>query len=338
MTSTRRRGRERGRARRRVGLDLDAVEARRGAGRRPPRRGSARGVGGLRSRQACGRRGPAGRGSRRVLVGRGSTRRRRSRAARAAARAASRRPRGCGRRRGPRPPRISSRPGRPPRRAADRLAEERLDRLRARRRSAPRPGRDARTRRRAARRSRAGPRRRASRAAIASRVSPRTSVCSSPTFVSRTTRRIDDVRRVVPAAEPRLDRRRPSTPRAAKSAKAAAVSVSNCVAPSASAAGADTLDRALEPGGVGVEPLVPARDVRRGVRGPADRARDPASGVDLPFVPTTCTASNVRCGFAEPREQLEHALRAEAVLRPGRERLEPGDVRRQPPMASSSRR
>ena len=79
-------------------------------------------------------------------------------------------------------------------------------------------------------------RRRASRAAIFSRVSPRTSVCSRPTFVSRTTRRVErrSSRRGGRRARPRRPRRRPRARRSR--ANAAAVSVSNCVAPTASAA------------------------------------------------------------------------------------------------------
>ena len=45
-------------------------------------------------------------------------------------------------------------------------------------------------------------------AAISSRVSPSSSVCSSPTFVRTTTGAREDVRRVEPPAEPRLDDRR----------------------------------------------------------------------------------------------------------------------------------
>ena len=73
-------------------------------------------------------------------------------------------------------------------------------------------------------------------AAIASRVAPSTSVCSSATFVRTTTRVASStfVASKRPRARPRRPRPRPP-PRNATSA--AAVSVSNCVAPSRSAAG-----------------------------------------------------------------------------------------------------
>ena len=87
----------------------------------------------------------------------------------------------------------------------------------------------------------------------------------------RPARRGRSSRRACRRARPRRRRRR--RPRAANSASAAAVSASNCVAPTRSRRLADAADRALEALVVGVEPLAPARDVRRRVAADAQALR-----------------------------------------------------------------
>ena len=90
-------------------------------------------------------------------------------------------------------------------------------------------------------------------------------MCSRPTFVSRTTGAsttfVASSRPPSPASTTAA-----STLRSAKCANAAAVSVSNCVAPTASAAVRTRATARSKDIGVGVEPLVPAAHVRRRVR------------------------------------------------------------------------
>src|SRR5581483_11098839 len=76
-------------------------------------------------------------------------------------------------------------------------------------------------------------------------------------------------------------------------------------------------------GRVGVEALVPARDVRRRVRGPADRAGDAPGGGRLSLRPDDVNRRERALRIAEPCEQRAHPLRPEPVLGPRRERLEP---------------
>ena len=127
--------------------------------------------------------------------------------------------------------------------------------------------------------------------AISSRVSPSTSVCSSPTFVSTTTGAREHVRRVEPPAEACLDHR--SVDALANSASAAAVSTSNCVAPSALGRRRERArPRARSPSG-SVSSRSCQPDTCGLVYAPTRRpfARRSAAiirvVVDLPFVPTT---------------------------------------------------
>ena len=164
-------------------------------------------------------------------------------------------------------------------------------------------GRGARTCRREERRSRRRGATASFSVAIASSVSPRTSVCSSPTFVSRTTR----VRRTFVASyrpPSPASTTATSTAASANACSAAAVTISNWVALEPLGRLADARDCLLEVGlrPVHPDPLAPGRDVRRDRR--ADRQSPSASrscsivtvAVDLPFVPTTWIAGYASCG------------------------------------------
>ncbi len=166
-------------------------------------------------------------------------------------------------------------------------------------------------------------------AAISARVEPSTSVCSRPTFVSRTTRAsttfVASWRPPSPASTTAA-----STPCAAKSANAAAVSVSNCVAPTASASARTRSTAASEAGRVGLEPLVPARDVRRGVGGrrhtlPPQRRREAPRCGRLALRPDDVERVEAPLRVAEPAEQRADPLEPEPVRRPRRQRLEPAN-------------
>src|SRR5919106_4583623 len=138
--------------------------------------------------------------------------------------------------------------------------------------------------------------------AISSSVSPRTSVCSRATFVRRTTR----VRRTFVAS------RRPprpasttatSTSATANAESAAAVTVSNCVASSRSAAGRT---RPTASSNSASSPFTRIRSLQLTTCGeivaPTESPSSRSScsivivAVDLPFVPTTCTAGYAFCG------------------------------------------
>ena len=100
--------------------------------------------------------------------------------------------------------------------------------------------------------------------AISSTVSPSTSVCSSPTFVSRTTRErttlVASWRPPSPASTTAT-----STSASANAAKAAAVIVSNWVAPTLLGRRANARERRRQVGRVAVDPdpLAPRPHVRR---------------------------------------------------------------------------
>ena len=102
--------------------------------------------------------------------------------------------------------------------------------------------------------------------AISPRVSPSTSVCSSPTFVSSDDTRVEHVRRVEPAAEPRFDDRDVDAARGEVGERRRGQHL-ELRRPDRLGVGAHAGDRPLEPVGVRLEPLAPARDVRRRVRG-----------------------------------------------------------------------
>ena len=332
---------------RRVGLDVDGGEAR--ARQVGDRLGGQRaGVRRRRSRRASRRRARAGRGSRRRPCRRGSTRRRRSRAAPGAARAASRRPRACARRRGSRRRGSRGGPGRLAS-ASGRCSPRNASTASSARRSSRRPRRGARTPRLGGRRCCPAPRPRASRRRSPRACDPSTSVCSRPTFVSSTTRAsivfVASWRPPSPASIAAT-----VAPRAAKSANAAAVTASNWVAPTASASGADPLDRAFESVGVGVEPLVPAgRRAATCTRARRSCARCGARRSICPSCRRRGRASNGRCGIAEAR-RAAHASAPSRTRRPARATSDsshevPGTSlnfaarrRAQPPIASSSRR
>ena len=162
--------------------------------------------------------------------------------------------------------------------------------------------------------------------AICSRVSPRTSVCSRPTFVSSTTRRVEDVRRVEPAAEPGFDHRgvdlalREERERGGRQRlELRRVHGLGCVA--------DVRHGALERLGIGVESLVPAADVRRRVRADVeilrskqrgDRARRRRLAVRSDDVHGAVRALRI----AQRIEERVHASEPE-LLRPGRQRRDP---------------
>ena len=194
---------------------------------------------------------------------------------------------------------------------------------------------------RAGRRSRPGRRRRASRARSPRRVSPSTAVCSSPTFVSRTTRASTTL--VASRRPPRpASRTATSTPRSAKSSSAAPVRISNCVAPTSSAAARTRCDRALEAGGVGLEPLGPAGDVRRRVgRGSdalrAQERRDRARRRRLSLRADDVHGVVGALGSSEPVEQRLHPLEPEPLGRPRRQRRDPVSRRCHRARAGSAR-
>src|SRR5581483_6888316 len=137
-------------------------------------------------------------------------------------------------------------------------------------------------------------------AAISSRVSPRTSMWSSATFVRQTTR----VRRTFVASwrpPSPASTTAASTPAAANSASAAAVRISNCVASAAtgrtratarskSASAPPTRMRSLQPRTCGERYAPTWRPVS------ASSASVMRVVVDLPFVPTTWTHSYSSCG------------------------------------------
>ena len=114
------------------------------------------------------------------------------------------------------------------------------------------------------------------------------------------------------------------TPLAAKSANAAAVRISNCVAPSSSAAGRTRSIAALE--AVRIASAGARANPRRAARCTRGRRSSRASrrvAVDFPFVPTTWIVSSSRCGIARAGEQLAHPLEPEAVRRPRAEATQP---------------
>ena len=90
--------------------------------------------------------------------------------------------------------------------------------------------------------------------------------------------------------------------------------------------GPDTSHRALEACFVGVEPLVPARYVWRGVRGAADRPRDPSRRRRLALRPDDVHRLEGALRIPKPAEQRAHPVGAEAVHGPRRERPEPVQV------------
>src|SRR5579872_2875728 len=138
--------------------------------------------------------------------------------------------------------------------------------------------------------------------AIASRVSPRTSVCSRLTFVSSTTGA--SITFVASSRPPRpASITAASTPSAANCANAAAVRVSNCVAFRRVAASrtratarskdaASVSSRSSQPATCGD---VYAPTLRPSLRSSAAIVR---VAVDLPFVPTTWTLGKRRCGLS----------------------------------------
>ena len=169
-------------------------------------------------------------------------------------------------------------------------------------------------------------------AAIASRVSPSTSVCSSETFVSTTTRgrRARSSRRGARRGRPR--RPPTSTSRAANSASAAAVSTSNCVAPAGVAVERGRARRRgprrrRRPGSAPTSRGRAARCRRRRAAPPPRRSAAVISVVEVfPFVPTTWIAGKRALRIAEVGEERAHPPESE-LLRPRREPLEPGDGR-----------
>src|SRR6188508_915064 len=140
-------------------------------------------------------------------------------------------------------------------------------------------------------------------AAIASRVDPSTSVCSSDTFV-RTTTRVPSSTFVASCRPPSpASTAAASTPPARKATKAAAVSASNWVASRRSAAGRTLASAASRSASAPSTRIRSAHDLTCGERyAPTRRPVAPRSSstlrvvVDLPFVPTTCTAGRPACG------------------------------------------
>ena len=204
---------------------------------------------------------------------------------------------------------------------------------RARRRCGDRRGRrtiarELLPRARRGRPSRPAARPRASRARSPPASSPRTSVCSSATFVSTTTRAIEDVRRVVRPPSP-ASTTATSTPAAANSASAAAVSTSNCVAPTARRAARTRPTAVLEVGlgAADADPLAPGAHVRREVR--ADR-----SGPRARAAPRSC-ASPSTCRSCRRRGSTDSALRVAEVAQQRRDPVEPEPVLR--PRATATR-
>ena len=168
--------------------------------------------------------------------------------------------------------------------------------------------------------------------AIASTVSPRTSVWSSPTFVRSTTRVAQDVRRVVASAQPRLDDGDVDAARRRTPASAAAVTISNCVASSASA-GATHAPRLPRSRPLCRRPGFARSTTRRAARWSSRRRalreqqlldRDRVA-VDLPFVPDDVDRGARGLRFAELRQERAHPLEPEAVARPRAHRIEPLD-------------
>ena len=172
--------------------------------------------------------------------------------------------------------------------------------------------------------------RQASRFAICSGVSPSTSVCSSATFVSRTTSApttfVASRRPPSPASTTAT-----SMPCSANSTSAAAVSASNCVAPSASASGRMRPTASSKSASAPSDPdaFGPAAHVGRGVG-----ARPPPVGLQqsgdrprrgrLAVRPDNMNRRIPSLGMPEAIEQALHAVEPE-LLRPGAQR---GDPRR----------
>ena len=284
-----------------IGDRFHMLEVRFGARRRVPARRERAGCC-CASRRRCGRPRTGARAWRRRPCREGSTRRSSTRGA-PAARAATRRPRSCARRRGPRRGRAARAGPAARSRPAPRSDDRRT----------PRPPRARRRRGRGHRdevaplvvrqddRRAAGRRRRASRAR-SPRACRRGRRCARGRHSSgaRRERRARSSRRA--ARRGRL--RRPPRRRRARrsSASAAAVSASNCVAPSDSAAGrmratarsnvcGSVSRRSCQPLTCG-EVYTPTS--RPSARNSAAIVR---AAVDLPFVPTTCTDGNARCGL-----------------------------------------
>ena len=264
-----------------------------------------------------------------------------------AARRATGRRRGCARRRGPRSPRRSSRPGSATPTAADASTGLPRNALAAAAASAveppvstttsprPLPGRAAPTRARRARPCSRGGSPRASRAAIASRVD-----AEHVRVLERDVREHDDARRVERRSSRRAGRR--ARPRPPRPRPRAARNATNAAARQRLELGR------LEPLGGGPHPASAAsrsasapstrirsahdRDVRREVRarraGPsrAEELLDHPRRRRLAVRPDDVHGGQAALRLAERGEQRAHPLEPEAVARPGRERLEPGDV------------
>jgi len=136
--------------------------------------------------------------------------------------------------------------------------------------------------------------------------------------------RVDHIRRVETAAEARLDHRR---------LNAACLEVGEGGGRERLELGranlfgcrADARERALEAGLVGLEPFVPARDVRRGVGDAADRRGDAPGGRRFALRADHMHGLERTLRIAETVEQFDHSLGAEAVLGPRAQRLDPLD-------------
>ena len=168
--------------------------------------------------------------------------------------------------------------------------------------------------------------------AISSTVSPSTSVCSSPTFVSRTTRErttfVASCRPPSPASTTAT-----STRASANASKAAAVIVSNCVAPTRSAAGRM---RASAAGRSAGRPSILIRSLHDRTCGesvaPTESPSREQQLLDrdrrrrLPVRPDDVDGRVGELRVAELGEERLHPVEPEAVLGPGAQRREPADV------------
>ena len=143
-------------------------------------------------------------------------------------------------------------------------------------------------------------------------------------------RRVEDVRRVEPAAEPGLDRGDVDSLRGELGQRGSRQRL-ELRRSQPLGRRPHSADGTLEALGVGVEPLLPAGDVRRRVRAdaqpfPPQQLGDRPRGCGLAVRAHDMDARERPLRVAELFEQLAHATEAE-LLRPRRERRDPGCMR-----------